>query len=415
MSLNQFGSSLRYVLPSAMDSVPMAMRSNKDPRPTASSVSTVVVPALTSTQKSAGTSIISVPCSTSSGYGANFYLRLKVKLTQAKATADTTWSWKGSSKAATSLINSLSTYVNSTQIDNIQNFSDVADICLSHSTSKSFLDNDGSILMGTNTTNVILKDSVGDVYRDVCIPLLGLLGSQQSIPLFAISGSLQLNINYNTVARALYVPAGASFTEFDIERCELVYTRVQVEQSFIEQVRSEMAMGQSYVYAFTNYQCSSQITQAGSNNSFQYGLNVSSLRGIVANQVLNADYGKQENPGLSVDNGLSQFVVLLDGRQVSNVILDNKPQQFAEMNKVFNKLFDASISDNCNSLTYATNAYAVGQDCTRTSEALAFSGSPVSICNINFSVTNALYSLNFVFISDKQLLISADGTVSLVQ
>jgi hypothetical protein len=422
MSLNQLGSSLKYMLPSSVDSVPMSMRSSKDPRPIASSVSTVVVPALTSNQKASGTSIISVPCSSSSGYGTNFYVRLKMKITQTKATADTTWSFKGSSKSATALINSLSTYVNSTQVDNIQNFDQVADIALSHSTSKSWLDNDGSILLGTNTDNTVAKDSVGPIYRDVCIPLLGLLGSSQSLPLFAISGQLQINLNYNTIARAFYVAQqGApladvvSFTDLDIERCELVYTRVQVEQSFIDQVRSEMQMGQAYVYAFTNYQCSSQLTQAGSNNSFQYGLNVSSLRGIVANQVLNADYSKVSNKGLSLLNGLSQFVVLLDGRQVSNVILDNAAQQFAEMNKVFNKLYDASISDNCNITTYTTNAFAVGQDCTRTNEALAFAGSPVSIVNVNFSCTDSAYSMNFVFIADKQLLIMGDGSVQLVQ
>jgi hypothetical protein len=414
MSSIQYGSSQRYSLPSSVDSVPMAWRSNKDPRPTPSNVSTVVVPSLTGQQTDSGTSIISVPCSTSSGYGSDFYLRVQVAATGTKA-ADGKWKFKGSVGAASSLINSMSTFVNSTQIDNLQNFDQIADICLAHSTSKSFLENDASVLMGTGVEFAETKDAAG-VARNVCIPLLGLLGSQQAIPLFAIQGSLQININWNTVARSIFSAANAwGISGFNVTRCELVYNRAQVEQSFIEQVRSEMMMGQSYVYGFTNYQSSPQVTQPGSGQSFQYGLNMSSLRGIVANQVLNADLSAIKSQGKSVINGLNQFIVLLDGRQVSNVVLDNQAQQFAEMNKVFSKLYDASVSDAATASTYPTDYYAVGQSCLRTTEALSFSGSPCSVLNVNFSVTDADHALCFVFIADKQLLISGDGSVAMAQ
>ena len=414
MSQIQYGSSQRYSLPSSIDSVPMAWRSNKDPRPTASNVSTVVVPSLTGQQNASGTSIISVPCSTSSGYGSDFYLRVQVQLTGTQADVGK-WRFKGSVGSATSLINAMTTFVNSTQIDNLQNFDQIADICLAHSTSKSFLDNDASILMGTGVEFPEGKAAAG-VVRNFCIPLLGLLGSQQALPLFAIQGSLQININWNSVARAIYETTNAwVINGFTVTRCELVYNRAQVEQSFIEQVRSEMGMGQSYVYSYTNYQSSPQVTQAGSGQSFQYGLNMSSLRGIVANQVLNADLSDLSKQGLSLRNGLNQFIVLLDGRQVSNVVLDNEAQQFAELNKVFSKLYDASVSDACNAVTYNTNYYAVGQSTLRTSEALSFAGSPCSVLNVTFSVTAANHALNFVFIADKQLLISGDGSVALAQ
>lgn len=132
MSQIQYGSSQKYMLPSSVDSVPMAWRSNKDPRPTPSNVSTVVVPSLTGQQSASGTSIISVPCSTSSGYGSDFYLRVQVQLT-GTAAKDGKWRFKGSVGSATSLINAMTTFVNSTQIDNLQNFDQIADICLAHS------------------------------------------------------------------------------------------------------------------------------------------------------------------------------------------------------------------------------------------------------------------------------------------
>lgn len=416
MSQFVIGSSQRYALPSSVDSVPMSLRSNRDPRPTPSSVSTVVVPSLTGTQNAAGTSIISVPCSTSSGYGSNFYLRVKMNTVLAGGDVETKWKFKGSVASASSLINALSTYINSTQIDNCQSFDQLADIALAHSTSKSFIENDASILLGCGVETTEAKKATAGTSLDFCIPLMGLLGSQQALPLFAISGSLQININWNTMARALYASAeDANLTGFTISRCELVYDRLQVEQEFINNIRAEMMQGQSYIYGFTNYQTSSQLTGAGASQSFQYGLNMSSLRGVVANQVLNADLSTNKNKGLSLQNGLSQFLVQLDGRQVSNVVLDNSPQQFAEMNKVFSKLYDASVSDACTSANYPTNYYAVGQSTLRTNESLAFAGSPCSVLNITYSVTAANYALTFVFISDKKLLIDGAGGVSLAQ
>jgi len=416
MSQIQFGSSQRYALPSSVDSVPMSLRSNRDPRPTPSSISTVVVPSLTGQQSASGVSIISVPCSTSSGYGSNFYLRVKMNTVLGGKDAVTKWKWKGSTGSASSLINAISTYVNSTQIDNIQNFDMVADIALAHSTSKSFLDTDASILLGTGVeVSEAAKATIG-VSKDFCIPLMGLLGSQQAIPLWAIQGSLQINVNWNTLARAFYATAeAANITGFTIARCELVYDRLQVEQEFINNVRAEMMQGQSYVYGYTNYQSSSQVSTGGAGQSFQYGLNMSSLRGVVSNQVLNADLADIEKQALSVVNGLNQFLVLLDGRQVSNVVLDNQPQQFAEMNKVFSKLYDAYVSDACTAANYPTNYYAVGQATLRTNESLAFAGSPVSVLNVTYSNTAAGHALTFVFISDKQLLISGDGSVALAQ
>jgi len=419
MSQIQFGSSQRYALPSSNDSVPMSLRSNRDPRPTPSSISTVVVPSLTGTQSSSGVSVISVPCSTSSGYGSNFYLRVQMNAVYAGTKdAKTVWKFKGSTQSASSLINSLSTYVNSTQIDQINNFDQVADIALAHSTSKSFLSQDASILLGTGVEfdSKVANESKVGLTQNFCIPLMGLLGSQQALPLFAIQGSLQINCNWNTMARAMYSSVSPdNLVGFTISRVELVYDRLQVEQEFINTIRSEMMAGQSYVYGYTNYQSSSQITQAGSGQSFQYGLNMSSLRGVVSNQVLNDDFATNKNTGFSVINNLSQFQVLLDGRQVSNVVLDNQSQQFAEMNKVFSKLYDASVSDACNAITYPTENYCVGQSTIRTNESLAFSGSPCSVLNITYSVALANYALTFVFISDKQLLISGDGSVALAQ
>jgi hypothetical protein len=247
MSLNQLGSALKYVLPASMDAVPQAFRSNRDPKPVASQLQTVNVPALTGNATASGNSVVQIPCSSSSGYGSNFYLRFNVALTGAQ-TADETWFFKGGVGACSSLINRLSTYVNSTQIDNLQNCDEVYDTVLAHGTSKSFIDQDAKVLMGAGVKFSETKATAG-VDRCFVVPLLGLLGSQQAFPLFAVQGTLQVSIDWNSAVRAIYSAGDAwAISGFTISNVQLCYDKVMVEEAYVNQVRAEMAQGQNFIY-----------------------------------------------------------------------------------------------------------------------------------------------------------------------
>ena len=88
---------------------------------------------------------------------------------------------------------------------------------------------------------------------------------------------------------------------------------------------------------------------------------------------------------------------------------------FAELNKCFGRLFDASISDTCTQATYLTTAFAVGVSAQRCNEALAFSGSPVSVLGLQTSVGASVTTMFCTFISDYQLLVDASGSVEIVR
>ena len=108
----------------------------------------------------------------------------------------------------------------------------------------------------------------------------------------------------------------------------------------------------------------------------------------------------------------------LDGRQVSNVVIDgtNAPAQaFAELNKCYSRLFDSAVDDLSTKATYVTDSFAVGVNCCRVAEGLSFQGSPVSVCGIALT-QGATTGTNFItFISDMSLLIGADGSCDLVR
>ena len=415
------GADTKYFLPASRDSIPESFCSNKNPKPIPCSMQVINIPALTGTANPNGTSIIQIPCGSSAGIMCNPYLRFTLTTTNVINAAAQTQQFKGSVGSCTALFNRLSTYVNSTQIDNIQNADQVYDLLLAHSSSNDWLTHDAQIEMGAGVSTVIpILAAATDNSKTYCVPLLGLLGSSQSFPLYLVNGTVQVQIDYNSINRTYFMGGAGPLapSNFAVSSVQLVYDRVQPEQAFIDSVRqSMMASGSKFVYGYTNYQNSTLNTNAGQ-QTLNYGLNVSSLRSLVSNQVLTADLSAFGSQGLSLNNGLSQYIVSLDGRLVNNNVLDSVQATsvvFAELNKCFGRLFDATISDSSTAANYLTNNFAVGVSCQRTNENLAFSGSPVSIVGLQVTTTNALYTLYNTFISDYQLLIDISGACEIVR
>ncbi len=416
MSLHTVGSDAKYILPASYDSVPQAFMSNKSAKPIPCSVQTVNIPALTASANASGTSIIQLPCGSSAGIMLNPYIRLDVAMIGTDATSQ--WKWKGVAKCATSLLNRLSSYINSVQVDNIQNADKVYDDLFAHSTSADWLSHDAQVLMNCDIATV---EGASPATQTFILPLIGALGTQQGIPLFALNGTLQVQLDYNTVARAVYLSAGTAPSGFTVSNVQLVYDKVSVEQAFVDKVKSDMAQGHKYVLGYTNFQ-STTVQSASGTAFFNYGLNVSSLRALVGSQMLTADLSTIGNQGLSLVNGLSQFQVSLDGRLINSNTLNASTSPalvFAELNKCFSRLFDASITDISTkagaSSAYSSASFAVGVSAQRCNEALAFSGSPVSVVGLNFTTSASTYTVFLTFISDYQMLIDASGAIELVR
>lgn len=444
------GQNYQYQLPFTQDAVPSSFKSNLAPKPINCNLQTVTVPSTSGTAALGSTSIIQVPLG-QSAYICNPYLRFKANYVVG-GTAVTGAAFKSASQSAMALISSYQTSVNSTLVDNIQNFPQIADIILSHSCSKEWLASDGNVLMATasappanppvaaalipnlgfaNKGELALNSTISEVY---CVPLLGLLSSQQAFPAYAVNGILQININWvNSVLQALSGTAGVTAANLGLNFSEitLVYDRVAVEGDFIAKMKNEMASsGAKYCYAFTNYQSISQASTNGQ-NTINTGLNVSSLRGVVMSSVLTADY-TTENGGLgySLPMALSNFQVTLDGRLVNNVLLDavNQPAScFIEMQKAFSRIFDSSVTDNTSRAEYrgitaasvaagnGAKSFAAGVSCNRVSEGLQFQGSPVSVVGLQLTQGATTATNYIVYISDYNLLIGADGMCEIVR
>jgi hypothetical protein len=388
-------------------------------------------------QSAGGSSVIQIPCGASAGLIMNPYLRFRVQFTGGANSAQ--WRFKGSSHCATSCINRLSTYANSVQIDNISNAWDVYDTLLGHSTSSTWLSTDAKLMLGANVsfTNAAAAGSDAQTF---CVPLVGMLGSQSAFPAYLVNGTLQIQIDWQPSVAAMYEDAGtaAGYTGVTFSDVQLIYDKVMPETAFVDKVRSDMMAGQKYVLSYTNYSSTAQTLGAGAvSPSFNYGLNVSSLNGlIVTHRRSSALSALTTQVANSVSNGLTSLQLSLDGRLISSVSLDsvNAPAVcFAESQKALGRIFDASLSDpitvadasrNTNLSTYNSAWFFAGVSANRVSEGLAFQGSPCSVASIQATYNGlsegdplaaVAMTAYYLFISSYQLLIDATGSLEIIR
>jgi len=420
MSQHVLGSATTYALPAQYDSVPQAFMSNKAPKPINCSLQTVNVPALSGNANALGTSIIQLPTGANAGYMCNPYLRFNISVTGTNV-ATSLIQFKGSVASASALINRYSTYLGSQQVDNLQNADQIYDQMFAHSSSNDWLARDATVLMGAGQDidgNTLTAGSADKAY---VLPLLGFLGSQSAIPLFALQGNIQIQIDWNSVARSFVsYTANATIANFTVSNVQLVYDRINVEQSFVDRVKMDMAQGNQYVIGYTNFQSTTLIPTPSATSSLNYGLNVSSLRAIVANQVPTAELSSTATGQdcFSVVNDLTQFQVSLDGRLLNSNTINAVAAPavvFAELNKCWSRLFDASITDACTASTYLTRYFMVGACASRSNENLSFSGSPVSVLGLQVAVGATATTMFITFLSDMQLLIDASGSVTVLR
>jgi hypothetical protein len=433
MSLHHVSQSIQYPLPANAEAVPESFKSNRQPRPINSQVSTVYVPAITGSQSEGGVSTLQIPLSSSAGYICNPYLTWKVQI--AGGTNTNRFGFSGPSGLCSALINSVQVSINGQQIDNLNNFDQLVDLLFTHASSADFVSHDAEILMHAASQYAVNAGGVLAAGALSCVcPLPGSLGSAgQAFPASLLQGSMTITINWNSIARALYMRnaandgAGVAPTGLVISDVALVYDKVMPEMSFLEMVRNQLASGNKYIYSYTAYQTSTQQTNGASTATYSLALNRSSLRGVAMTQVPTADLTSATANKASVNNSLSAFEVSLDGRRVNSVPLNTTTQPalcFAESQKVFSKLFDPSVSDvvsnGTDSLsvqggTYLSGGFFIACSCLRTNEPLAFAGSPVSVSSIQYTVGATASTQFFHFISDEQMAISADGSVELLR
>ena len=106
---------------------------------------------------------------------------------------------------------------------------------------------DAALLEGTNGQTISTTD------KEFCMPILSnILGNQKSFPLFLLAQPLQIELNLNSLTRAL-VQGTTAPTDFEISDIRFVYESIYAGQDYENAVRSYVQQNGAYSFNFDTY------------------------------------------------------------------------------------------------------------------------------------------------------------------
>ena len=368
--------------------------------------------------------LVALPYGMGSGFlcSGSAYARFTITPT---LTAGTTWAFKQSSSGS-SIFQRISAVLSGQQAEVIHNYGSLYNSLLLHATNQNYLGNDAKV-----HDNVFPGDFNAAGPLTVCVPIgLGCLNAKQHLPLFLLNGS-QLQFDLNSVAAALTSSAADGITAYAISEFSICFEQLVCEPQYEQSVKAMLAQGRIYqmpidTWYNTRFAQATSITQ-------NIGLNSSSVRcvlwGTQATQTL-------RNAGHLSDGGQASCYVYADGQLVHNANLSERSQQFTEMNRCLNVMFDTSRTSSSPSVStanavagdltiapitralYASAAYLGGLSLQRESidnGSFSFVGTPVSQLVFQWAGTVAGGEM-FVFVALQQVLtVDAVGSVNLIR
>lgn len=411
MSLQSSNFHSPYVQPYLQESAPESFLSYRNPKMVDSTLQTVVIPSMSGNSAPGGTSELIIPLQ--SGYYSNNYIAFDMQLTFSD-NSNTDISFKNGIGCAAA-ISSYRTTINNVQVDQIpaSTYAPVADAIFCHATSRDWLENDGYQLMHfMRPLNVAATSST----INCVLPLFGLLSN--TLPAHLINGNLQISITWASLAEMFYASGTQTVTGVVFSNLRFVSDKIMTSPAFNDNIKATMvAKNLKFTVPYTDIAVSAQTL--AQSNSVNVGINCSSLKGVLLSSRESSDLSDQKQEGESKNMLLQNFDLSLDGRKISNVGMNSvssKSIVYAETNKAFTRMFDASSSDYSGKFgaidLYNDRHFVVGQSCLRTNESLAFAGSPVGVVNVAFTsslASPANYMTYITVLSDRLLEIDAMG------
>jgi hypothetical protein len=346
------------------------------------------------------------------------YLKFTVTVTQAVATA---WAFRQYGSGS-SVINRMTLLASGAITEQILNYNKLYSSLMLHASNPNFVQADDKInqftLPGAFSTTLT---------STVCVPiLLGAFNSKQHLPLFLLN-SAQLNVDLDTVANAITYSTNA-VTEYSISSATLVCEQICPDHQFEAGIKS--MLGQRLFQMPINTYYNVRVAQTGAVTQ-NIGLNCSSLRSVLWNTVVRE---AGADAGHFTDGGQTSCRLYLDGQLVFNGNLSDSVQQFIEMNRSLNTMWDSDrvsvgvVADTqavavANDFTYAaltraiysSGAYLGGLSTAKSSDGgFSFQGVPCNTAVLEFVGTNA--GTFYIYCALQQIIaIDGQGNASLIR
>jgi len=421
--------------------IPSSMLSDSQPRLIASQVRQVQLPSQSGNQSAGG--VINFQISTGVGQGylkrGSCYLRTKIVITTSAdcsaqsivntydtAVAAAKVCFGGPLAMASHAINRLTLLSGGSVVEQINNYHVVADIVNAHASSAPYLNNDAGLYENAfqQITGAACDSATADTLTiTVTIPLLsGLLQGNHHIPLFLLSGNLQLQLDLNPIGAAF---CGAAVTNVSFQDNTLMYEQLSVD-AVMEATLKQSLMRSPFQIPFNSFVTLAAAVGAASTVSQPIGLNLSSVYGVLVAEVLAPN--TLNNRKYMVKNDLNYIKLFADGRLVNSYEINRDPLFFAEMNKVFNLAFDATRTSGLGitflsapaaaRAAYDSYVFTSGVCMTRVSEdGVVMAGSPVNqlLVELQHGASGAASTAFYVVPHQLILTIDIAGTPAVIR
>jgi hypothetical protein len=429
--------------------IPSSMLSDSQPRLVASQVRQVQLPSQSGDQAPGG--VLNFQISTGVGQGymkrGSCYLRTKIVIKTKTALPTSVgaklWStalndklgvaFGGPLAQASQVINRLTLLSGGQVLEQINNYHQVANVVNCHAASAHYLTADHKIyenaMQWINTGTVDSRADAGAASTltiTMCIPLLsGLLQSQHHLPLFLLTGNVQLQLDLNVLGAAFLEGGDANGTQIDtvsFQNNSLMYEQLSVD-AVMEATLKQSLMRAPFAIPFNSFVSLAASVGQGT-VSQPIGLNLSSVYGVLVAQV--ALPSEIRDPKYLIKNSQNSIKLFADGRLINSHMIDVDPLFFVEMNKVFNLAFDPSrtsalatgafTTEGAARSTYDAIVFASGVCTTRVSEdGVVMTGSPVNQMLVELQGLAGAATAYYIVPHQLILTIDVAGTAAIIR
>lgn len=415
----------QYSLSVAQQDVPSSWMPESRPRLANTSSRRIVSVASQSGTVSAGQPLLfQLPANMGAGFlvSGSAYIKMTVNVVQAVAYS---WAFKQTGSAS-AVFQRISAILSGQNVESINMANKLYNSLLLHATNQQFLESDAKIYDQVFPGGFNVVGSV-----TVCIPIpLAVLNANQHLPLFLLSSAL-LQFDTESVLQAITQGSGDAVANYTISDASVVFESLHPEPAY-EMGIKQMLGSRLYQMTLNTWQNQRYAQQASITQTI--GLNSSSVRCVLWGSQLNQT---QRNAGHLTDGGQTRCQVFADGQLIHNADLSQVSQQFAEMNRALNMIYDSSRTSAgplantpgnaiasdltlsyCDRTNYVNGAYLGGLSLNREnldSSSFSFCGTPVQNLVVQWNGT-ATTGEFFVFCAVQQILtIDAVGNVNLIR
>lgn len=350
-----------------------------------------------------------------SGSGAGWLKTKSIgfQFTVTPTTAGAAPDWAFNTRNATSVINRLTVSVGSQQIEQIQNYAQFSSILYTHCGSNDYSTHDATILEKHSAT------LASGTPITAIVPLFsGLLNSDKYIPLWLMSAPIQIMIDFNTATAAF---ATTAVTGYTVTNPKLLFEVVNMDPSYDNSIRQAMAESGQAFSIYMNSVLSAQTSQAlGATLSFNSGLSLSSLNGILCASILTADMASGTAVKYFVQNGATQYRWFIDGQQYPQypITCDANDQTlpFYSLQNTVGNVFDTTITSESDLTTYPTADFVTGVGLRRSLDnALTHVGIPATQAITEIVGATAAATVFIFYLYSAQVLVDGNGSVMVLK